>query len=246
MANRELPDTLSLPPLGALDIPTHHASLPPFAQHQQILDEFLQSRDADTCGSKLIAIDGCDIQSLHLLISHLQYCLTKDLKVVVRVFGSALGVRDGSVGGMGRLLSEIQLWHGICATLATVPSTQSSPGTSSQPPVVPPLVEPTCVYIVPMTPLMATLRAVEDISREDAHIPSIRFGHLASLWDGSFQPDITINIQEDCNAKRPVYMGTLHGTKVLTVMQGWTGQLRITPKQIKRVTFEVEDWLQED
>ena len=87
----------------------HHVSLPPFARHQQILDEFLQSRDADTCVSKLIAIDGYNIYSLHLLISHLQYCLTTDMKVVVRVFGSALGVRDNSVRGMGRLLSKIQL-----------------------------------------------------------------------------------------------------------------------------------------
>ena len=60
----EVPDIVSLPPLGALDIPMHHVSLPPFARHQQILDEFFQSRDADTG-------DGYNLHSLHLLISNI-------------------------------------------------------------------------------------------------------------------------------------------------------------------------------
>ena len=167
-------NTVALPPYHEIDRHPHDSALvhyvppPPFSQHQAVLNEFLQCRHADVCPSKIIAIDGFDAHAVHFLIAHLHFYLRKDLGVVVRVFGSGLGVREYDMPAIAVLFSKIQHRNQILAAIAAAPSTQSSPGSPDRyPPRVMlghPSMESTYVYIVPVSPLVATLRATNDLS----------------------------------------------------------------------------------
>ena len=248
-----------LPPIHVLERHHHRDTFPknlaapvPYTQHLNVLGEYLDVRPTVNDQNKIIAVDGVDQHAVYLLIATLQHHITNDLGCAVRVFGADLGVPAPLIPDLLVFMTKIQHWGEMWAQIAVAPPVQSSSGTASRDgpgalPTPPPPSRP-CVYIMPLSPLMATLKAADRVSYPSIYNPNEHFRWLASHWDGYIRPDITVNVQDCYGAiKFPeVLRLQAQNMNTLVVTKGDAGNVSLTPKQLRRVTFEVEEWLQDD
>lgn len=214
------------------------------------LSKYLVPRHQDRAFFRVIAVDGVDRVAVHLMISSLHYQITRDLQCEVRVIGGnfQLAASAGS-NGLPRYFSEIHEWRAMWNLLgrsppiafnAGIPSGRSGqhlfrPATSRHFP---------CVYIFPISPLLSTLKASQIAGL--CHYPPLHLWEwLAGHWFGHFSPDITVNIQEgpDAKANRGVLRIGGNNMRTLLVMKSNDKHYQLTPAQLRRVTFEVEEWL---
>ncbi len=99
------------------------------------------------------------------------------------------------------------------------------------------------IYILPLSPLIAIIRAANRIifnckgegDRYDL------FLFFTKYWTGLTVPDITINIQDPTNIMRQGKVLRLYNEKTLIVTKAQGGRISITPRQLRRVIFEVEE-----
>ena len=256
-ANR-LSQSVVLPPLRVLHPPniegqrtsSYPHTGPPTMSRLDILCEFLTPRFHNPMHIKVIAVGGGDAETIGTMIEKLQHHIIKDLHYTVRALGhefcrvSHLQPPDLSTF-RGSIECWKTLWEVIIHTSLSTSNSESReapPGQSIPRTAV--FDQKPCVYILPISPLMATLKASKSTELQCNSSPMI-WRWLASHWSGHRRPDIIINIQESVESHMTHGVVRVDGNsmRTLVVMQPSGKGLDLTKSQLRRVVFEVEDLL---
>lgn len=219
---------------------------PPMLHRLSVLGESLMLRAPDTKQFKVVAVDGTNRNVVHLVIASLHYQITKDLRYTVRV------VSDNSQPpssyrptAISTYLDHIRDWGLMWAMMLHTHPTRRSSEHSVQPALYPATSYPyPLVYILPLSPFMATLEASK--STELAHHPHDGLWRwLAGHWAGHLRPDITVILRENNNNTMDQEVLRVEGEnmRTLLVTNVPDGEIDLTPAQLRRITFEVEEWL---
>lgn len=246
------PDQTMNPPGLALPNPRSPVSLrarygfsptatPSVAYNLNVLSEFLKNRPAQhSVQNRVIAIDGVDRNAVQLVISELHSRICKDLRCTVRVLGGDFPQRPiNETSELAYYIGQIHNWAAMWSVVfeASPPIPQSKEPTPS---------DRLCIWIMPLSPFMATYRAAIRISMTGSYVPSDLWRWLAGHWDGYLKPDITVNIQEIADTATKGEVLRFEGNKMntLLVTQLRAGHSQLSARQLRRVIFEVEDWIQ--
>ena len=101
-----------------------------------------------------------------------------------------------------------------------------------------------CIYLLPISPLMATIRASNHLALTGTYSTVGHWRWLASHWSGHPRPDITINIEDmaDVSVNREIVRLQGRNMNTLIVTKGLDGGADLGPQQLCCVFFEVENW----
>lgn len=236
-----------LPPLRQIDQPIQQATLSHVpnvtascVRSVAILSEFLKIRPNDAAQSKVVAVDGDDKNAVHLTIATLHFHITKDLGRVVRVFGEETPeIFADQRPEFAHFITRVQTWGAMWEAIRSgdAPVASSYRPAGAHQPAPPP--GGSCVYILPLSPLTATIQA--------ANRGTDYFRWLASYWSAHVRPDVTINIQNPEGAISDRQIVKVFGDlRALIVTKGAPGGIDLSPKQLRRVVFEVEEWIRDE
>ena len=256
----ERPHVINLPPLqiSGLSVTTsqHIPLLPmmclPIIQQIETLSTILRTHPPNLSRGKVIAVDGVDKDTVLFMIKYLHHHITKHSGLAVRIFNeTSVQPQDPETTYLFRYAQVIQNWNMLwnaCIELpvAAIPecaSQHESIMVSSR--ATPSKSQTAYVNIVPLSPLMATGRAASQIPITDAYSNESHWRWLAGYWRGCPRPDITINIldSEGTLKDREVLRIWGHNVNTLVVTKANSGHSVITAKQLRRVGFEVDEWL---
>jgi len=212
---------------------------PPIVQHLSLLNEFLGVRPKYPGQCKVIAIDGFDRNAVQMLIAKLSNHI-KRIKCTVRVIDDDFTREpevpvDRSTQLCG-YIRQIHNWGMMWNKIAEAPS---PPPTRAGPCAGP------VIYLLPLSPLMATIRASDHLALTGTYCTIDHWRWLASHWSGHPRPDITINIEDMATVSMSREIIRLQGSDMntLVVTKGLDGGVDLGPQQLHRVMFEVGDWL---
>ena len=230
---------------------TESTITPPVIHKLNALAEFLKKPPTDSTYNKVIAVDGLDRSAVQLVIADLHYNITQDLHFTVRVLSEDPPQFPANEPvALTHFSRQIENWTSMWDVILQAPPPAPRVGTwpeHHQGPVPhastasPHL----CVWIIPLSPLMATVRASIGMALRNNYGSTDLWSWLASHWAGNFRPDVTVNIQEvaDSSTKREVLRFEGNDTKTLVVTTVRDGDVHITTNQLERVTFEVKVWI---
>lgn len=105
-----------------------------------------------------------------------------------------------------------------------------------------------CVNIIPFSSLTISMRAAHDISIDDAYSRDDHWHWLAGFWRGCEKANITVLIHDnnDIHSDHDVAWIDNENTIILLVIISKLGGLVLTSKQLRRVAFEITEWLRRD
>ncbi|KAL6714245.1 slightly ste11-like protein [Lecanora helva] len=222
---------------------------PPILYRLDILGQYLKPRLANAPDFKVIAVDGLDKNAVHLVIATLHHCITQDLGCTVRVVGEQIPLNVSTVPtptALDRLNEQVHYWNGMWDMMIDdIPSGLNNHG-------LPGYLHPSlltyshpCIYILPLSPFIATLKASIGMELVGVDGDLTLWRWLASHWAGRLGPDITVNIQETSDIVLDHEVLRIEGEsmKTIIVTKARNGGIDITPSQIRRVSFEVKEWL---
>ena len=256
----ERPHVINLPPLqiSGLSVTTsQHIPLlpmicPPIIQQIEALSTILRTRPPKSPRGKVIAVDGVDKDAVLFMIRYLHHHITKNSGLAVRIFNeTSVQPQNPEITDLFHYAQVVQDWNMLWSAFIELPvpiisecasqhesTTESSIAMSSKS-------QTACVNIVPLSPLMSTERAASQIPITDAYSNEKHWRWLAGYWRGCPRPDITISIldSEGILKDREVLRIWGHNMNTLVVTKANSGQAVITAKQLRRVGFEVEEWL---
>lgn len=197
---------------------------------------------------KVIAIDGADRLAVHGMIATLQHRITRDLRYLVRIVSEdSFYPPVNQPTQLTYFIRRVDCWGAIWDMILHASPASSNPGLYhgfGGAPVFPD--HPTAsfqypiIYILPLSPLMTTIHAMQQV--KDSKDP---WRMLSSYWKGSFRPDVTINIGDITNSRSQNEVLRFQATDMnaLIVTKEGAAGLNTTPRQIRRVVFEVEKWI---
>lgn len=231
----------------------HSASLaatPPLIQKIKVLAEYLRDCPPGAAQNKIIAVDGLDRDAVQSVIAELHYNITRHLKLTVRVLSQEIPQHPVHESAEIALYhSQIQHWAAMWTLIlgALPPAPQPGAGHEESRGAPPATARP-CVWIMPLSPLMATTRASIGIALKGTYGSADLWPWLASHWAGCLRPDITVNIQEvaDTSSKREVLRleGDHMNTLIVTIAR--EGGFHVTSSQLETVNREITQWLRAD
>ena len=176
----QLSQSITLPPLRALHpphveiqrTPSYAPTGPPTVSRLDTLCEFLSPRFHNPMRIKVIALDGEDADAVSTMIEKLQHRVIEDLHYTVRVLDQdRRRVSHLQSTELSSFRGSIECWKFFWDImlqasssignpgLRAVPSSQSIPHTAT-------FDQKPCVYILPLSPLMATIRASKSAKLE--------------------------------------------------------------------------------
>ena len=259
---RGRPASLTLPPLRqpradhqALPPPVYTEAkfctsnlnlAPPILNKLDGLAAFLKPRPQDGPDIRVVAVDGLDRNAVHLVVASLHFHITKELLYTARVVGDYVPPKPFDPSAIIENLSgQIHYWKGMCdmmlSTAIPMPPLPTPPEGSLRHPAA----SSPCIYLIPLSPLMATIKASKyvELAGTDGNLDIWRW--LAGHWAGQWAPDITINIHEssDIMLEHDVLRIEGKGSKSLFITKAKDGSIDLTPAQLRRVMFEVKEWL---
>lgn len=232
-----LPPSPGLPPQRYPAFPT---TLPPtLYQKITMMYEHLWLRPSKAAQSRVIAVDGFDTQAVQVIEQYLHETIRSNTNFTVRVFGPlhcpAIPNPDWHC-----YTYYINQWASLWQYLMATPF---PPGTADN--------APFCVNIIPFSPLMISLRAERAYHPVDEVRQLQAWRLLVTDWWSQIRPDITINVQDtNCMPHEPgVARFADREMNVLAVAQvPWEQDAihGVRPKQLRRIGFEVLEWLMEE
>lgn len=214
----------------------------------------------DTCpqqppDARLIAIQGTSDEETRFMAQFLTHSIQKELGIPVRVFGE-LSPPTATNTVHEQHLHHVQNWFTISdfITKAAPPSIERARGqavvvpTTPLPSAVSQIADTLYVNIVPLSPLMIASKAAIEGPPEAAVWSERKWRWLLSHWRGARRPNIIINIQEyqwgvENGQVLRIVEGDLRGLIVVTAVQR---DVAITAKQLRRIAFEVIEWIRDD
>lgn len=188
---------------------------------------------------KIIAVDGYDQKSIHLVIESLQRNIREDLEVEVKTAEADCEVFPQFEAGLQR-------WDGLVAAISFMPQATllSDEHWCSMCDIFTSCRSP--VYILPVSPLMITLKAAESISPQVGNNhPNPDFKYLVERWRNSITPDITISIIKPTHGFMAESIFRQQGSQMNMTLTETGAADALSPRQLRRLAFEVEDWLHE-
>lgn len=225
--------------------PASSDSNPPIAHNLNVLAEHLRNPPAGASPYKVIAIDGLDKRIVHSVIADLHHDITEDLHCPVRVISedqrqypvttqSDLSYYDMQIRSLAAAWQAIL--HGPPPTTGGSRSSGQARRQKQRP----------CVWIVPLSPLMATMRASSRMASTGSYNSADLWRWLASRWSGANKPDITINIQEiaGTSLQREVLRFEGGNTRTLLVTTYENGGIDLA--HIRRINLKVKELIQQD
>ena len=113
------------------------------------------------------------------------------------------------------------------------------------PPRPPPTRTGLYIYLLPLSPLMATIRVSNHLVLTGIYSTVDHWRWLASHWSGYPRPDITINIEDiaDVSVNREILRLQGRDMNTLIMIKGLDGRVDLGPQQLYYICFEVEEWL---
>lgn len=203
-------------------------------ERANVLSRYLNHQPSN---NKIIAIDGVDRTLVHLVIAELEYHINHNLGFTVRVI-------DDDTPQIHQLPEQLafttatEVWSSMCDEIE-----HSYPNFLTPPPG---LILPTCVYLSPLSPLMATIKITDGMGSEGVDEERQSFRFHAEHWRGLIAPDIIIHIHNTTNTFGQGQVLVLHSMKTLLVAREQDGWMSLDPRQLRSVAFEVEGWLRDD
>ena len=253
----------SLPPLRSLAPPLHGPNppslIPPIVQKMTVLSEILRGRPAEATHSRVLAIDGLDRNGIDVLIRFLYEAFKARSWHSVRLCTIPMIPLNSSLMGYTNMIIHWNtLWkHFLQVPFpadgldAGAPSDEHQYALPSPTRLSPSTSEPICINIVPFSPLMITYKMASTMASSDLYTEHEIWRWLAEHWRGMIQPDVTISVH--------LYDGLFHNRDVVRICDGSLKTLMVptagyeegtgrpfTEKQLRRVLFEVEEWLREN
>jgi hypothetical protein len=239
--------TIKLPPLqfSRLSISTSQyiPSVPlaciPIIQQIEDLSSILRPRSSESSRNKVIAVDGLDKEAVRFTIRFLHDHIAKHTGLNVRVLSEPYFQRDPesvNVPGYNEVVRHWdRLWDDVIRH--PVPNSAARHGSITVP-------RPN-VDIIPFSPLMTTERAASQMSITDAYSNESHWRWVAGYWRGCERPDITVNILDSNGTLKDSEVLRVWGDDMntLVVTKTNSGLAPFTAKQLRRVGFEVKEWL---
>ena len=262
-------DDISLPPSSLPNTSTEQTHqtanmfdlVLPIVQKLNVLFEILCSRSVETTHSRVIAVDGFDQRTIHLLIEYLHDSFKTRSQHFVRVCSTVFvnnfntNLRDYS--------SLIRHWdalwkHFLHVSFSTdfinaeASHVQQSYALSSSASLSTALMnESICVNLISFSSLTVTYKVASKMSASDSYIEHNLLRYLTEHWRDMIRSNITISIHK--------YDETLKNKDVTRIDDENTQTLLVvaddlardaddpfTSKQLRRIIFEIEKWLKED
>ena len=231
---------------------------PPLRQKLRDLTTVFDITPQQPPNTRIIAVQGTSDEKTRFMSQFLTHYIQKELAVPVRVF-SGLSPPTAPIADHEQHLHQVRNWITISdfITTAAPPCMQRAQGqtviastvpTTPLPPTVTHSADMSYVNIIPLSPLMITTSAAVEGPAEAAVWSERKWRGLLSHWRGAKRPNIIINIQEcergveDGQILR-IVEGDLKGLIVVTTVQR---EVDITAKQLRRIAFEVIEWLRDD
>ena len=234
-------------------------SIPFIVQKMTVLSEILRDRPAEATHSRVLAIDGLDRNGIDVLIRFLYEAFKARSWHSVRLCTIPMIPLNSSLMGYTSMITHWNtLWkHFLQVPFpadgldAGAPSDEHQCALPSPTRLSPSTSEPICINIVPFSPLMVTYKMASTMASSDPYTEHEMWRWLAEHWRGMIQPDVTISVH--------LYDGLFHNRDVVRVCDESLKTLMVptagyeegtgrpfTEKQLRRVLFEVEEWLREN
>ena len=221
-----------------------------------VLGQYLNVRPVNAPNFKVVAVDGLDRNAVHLVIANLHYQIVKDLRFTVRVVGEQLPLRSHDTRPPLEILNDqVQYYGSLWDSIWNAPRGLSDvapdppPITGQQRHLFPPPINTSAypyIFIIPMSPLTATLKASKFVGFPGSDGDLNVWRWLASHWGGRWTPDVMVNIQEAADMvhfDHEVIILNDGKIRTLNLTKTREGGVDLTPAQLRRITFEVEEWL---
>jgi len=223
-----------------------------------VLSEAFRSRPPEATHCRVIAVDGLEPQAVEILVGYLHESFKARTPHYVRLCPAIPAeVVNSDLRAYSRVITHWDtLWrHFLKVPFPTNSTDAGAPALQQQhalplPTSLPagPMVEPLCVNIVPFSPLMLAYKVALRMPPSDLSTEHQVWRWLVEHWRRLVSPDITISVHKyDITLKdREFVRVCVQNTKILLVTAGESADGPFTAKQLRRITFEVEEWLRED
>ena len=214
----------------------------PYAKNINTLAEYLRMRPLQDFQFKVIAVDGNDVNCVRYIMSCLQHNLATSLGFPVKTLNDDFKFLD--LAGMPQFLSKVQCWGAMWDAVSHAPPMSKPPMPASAPKAPRGLyINDPCVFIFPLSPLTATLQAMETVPPSNGRSADEHFRWLASHFGGLMRPDIVVSIHENDPRVDQHEVQKLCPSNMKTVLVGRGRGIDFRPKQLRRMTFEVQEWV---
>ena len=228
---------------------------PPLRQKLRDLSTVFDTSPQQPLNARIIAVQGTSDEGSRFMAQFLTHNIQKELGIPVRVFGD-LHPPIAAQAEYEQQLHHVRNWFAISDFIARA-APPSIERVQSQAVIAPTTPLPSInlynanalyVNIVPLSPLMITTEAAIEGPSEVAVWSERKWRWLLSHWRGGKKPNIIINIQEYQSGVQSgevlrIIEGDLKGLVVVTATQR---EVDITAKQLRRIAFEVIEWLRND
>ncbi|KAL8856889.1 MAG: hypothetical protein Q9178_006478 [Gyalolechia marmorata] len=228
---------------------------PPLRQKLRDFSTVFNTSPQQPPNARVIAVQGISDKETRFVAQFLTHYIQKELGAPVRIFGD-LEFPTAADTDYEQHSHHVQNWFAISdfIAMAAPPSIEQA---QDQPLILPTTPLPSIdvhkattlyVNIVPISPLMVTTRAAIEGPSEAAVWSERKWRSLLSHWRGAKKPNIIINVQ--------AYQSGVENGEVLRIIEGdFKGlivvtakkrEVDITAKQLRRIAFEVIEWLRDE
>lgn len=218
----------------------------PFMEHLNLLGQYLEESSLGYLCGKIIAIDGYGKDSIQLVINSLRHFIIEDLNIQVRTVEMDSG--GASASDLAQFMASLRRWDEMVATISadsSAPPRSNEHWCSGCNIFALPWPRQSPVYILPISPLMITLKAANSKNASAGNYsPNDVFQFLARFWSYSIKPDITVSIVEPTSDITAESVIRLQSSQMNTMILAETGgEIAISPRQLRRLALEVKEWL---
>lgn len=226
---------------------------PPIIQKLEKISKTLRARPLCSPPDPVINVDGTDTNLVKYLTNFLHSHISNHTRYNVRVFDHIRSQPEiAEVMDLEAYKRQIETWGKFWNFVfeAAVPpvanSGDASPVTGTA--FIHHQTRASYVNIITFSPLMASLRAATLIPIDDAYGFQDHWEWLAGHWRGLVRPDITVLIQsyEETFMDQDVMRIQSKEMTVLLVTTAKNGDATITDKQLRRIAFEITEWVRND
>ena len=241
----------SVPPSVSEPAESCLAPLPLLNQRLDILSKAFLKPSQPAPSAKIIALKAVSQASSNFMAQFLTHHITKDLAYPVRVF-SQLSQPPAGQPSYGQYLHHIRSWQSVCNFAFSVPPSQRRGTDAASAPRTPclPSTPPDSAFyvnIVPLSPLAITIEAARQNfvdTRSSAEI----WQWLSGYWQGTTKPDIIVEVnhQQEGLQDEDVLCVAEKAVKGIFIVTAKGKQVELTLRQLRRIAFEITEWLRED
>lgn len=225
----------------------------PFIQHSlssqcDRLARILKSRPIDQPHIKVIAVDGPNPDLIKFMLRFLHFQITNYVGGMIRIYNDDwVRARMPDIQDMASYREYVTLWSTLWKYVIQAPLERvagpiiTNEFGGHQQTYLP------CVNIIPFSPLTVSQRAAHSVPILDAYSDDEHWHWFAEFWRGQFKPNMIIYIEEHSNADvMRIKQQHMFILLVTTSKFDDSAMFTLNSKQLRRISFEVIEWLRQD